>query len=379
MHLAASLVLLASCQAVAWFALSQPRSPIFALVRWYVGRFPGGRAHVLQRARADGSGSVAARSEEDAMFAHCMEYLILAHHGCGAGIALLSFLLGSPRLFLLGLSFEIGEGVQHALQIAHARAWPARATAPFHSADAMALAPYILLHHSLGLLGGSVAHLYLSDNADVQLLTALLLGAALPYYTTLPLVPLRPSDRIARVELLVQVCAFSFIVWTRFVHFLPLAWRLAPAICEAHGPIAGRIAGTSFCLFTAFNVAALLRGAKSLAASFRAAQSPTTARRRASGPRTSAVRRASHSLELLSGAFVDPLSSLRLSRELARPLTVSHFCARLKLRSGGSCGCLQDALRPSSPPPSPLLSACDARRPSRPEAQMPAAQKAKAS
>mmetsp|Transcript_18599 Transcript_18599/g.56386 ORF Transcript_18599/g.56386 Transcript_18599/m.56386 type:complete len:149 (+) Transcript_18599:149-595(+) len=68
------------------------------------------------------------------------------------------------------------------------------------------------------------------------------------------------------------------------------------------------------CLFTAVNVAALLRGAKSLAASYRAAQAPTTARRRASGPRTSAVRRASHSLELLSGAFVDPLSSLRLSR-----------------------------------------------------------------
>ena len=84
--------------------------------------------------------------------------------GCGAGIALLSFLLGSPRLFLLGLSFEIGEGVQHALQIAHARAWPARATAPFHSADAMALAPYILLHHSLGLLGGCRAMIWAPKN-----------------------------------------------------------------------------------------------------------------------------------------------------------------------------------------------------------------------
>ena len=75
--------------------------------------------------------------------------------------------------------------------------------------------PFIIMHHSLGLLSGSVAYVYLAGNSDVQILCAMLLGAAVPAFANLPLFALgglNGGGMVEKVNVVLQLCSILFMV-----------------------------------------------------------------------------------------------------------------------------------------------------------------------
>jgi hypothetical protein len=100
----------------------------------------------------------------------------------------------------------------------------------------------IILHHSLGLLAGTVAHLYLSGNSDVQLLCALLLGAAVPGYMNLPLFALGDlagTGPVAKINICMVAGGLLFMLYSRVVIFFPICLRITPLVFAEHGAAAG--------------------------------------------------------------------------------------------------------------------------------------------
>ena len=227
-----SLVALSLLQAVVWFFLSQPSSFICSAVVAYVRSKPDGEANVLRNVRAENkrSGFPPPADEEEAIGAHAFMYVAFVHHVLGSALLVLSYAWADEWLFRLGLSFEIGEGVQHLLQMAHAVIAPP-GTKPI-SKMAKVIWIILIFHHSLGLLAGSVAYLYLASNPEVQILCALLLGAAVPAFVNLPLFPrgCLNSGSNARINSYLQVGSLAFMAYTRFVFFFPVCLRIAPVV-----------------------------------------------------------------------------------------------------------------------------------------------------
>lgn len=239
-----TLVGFAVAQAIFWFLISQSWSPLVKMIVSFVKSIPGGKSNVYLNLKAQytGAGFPPPESEDAALSGHAFSYVCLIHHLCGTGLLVASYMYNSAFLFRFGLSFEIGEGVQHALQMLHAVFYPP-GTPPVCDMS-KAVWPFILFHHSLGLLAGTVAHLYLANNAEVQVLCALLLGAAVPGFANLPLFPfgdLQGTGTVAKINCILQLCAFTFMLYTRVINFFPLCYRLVPATFAEHGLVAGYV------------------------------------------------------------------------------------------------------------------------------------------
>ena len=321
---ASSLCAFAAVQALLWFMLSQPFSPIIRAAIWFVKRVPGGPANVfnnVKQQRAD-IGLPAAKSEESALEEHVSNYVVLIHHSCGTALLIASYMQHSETLFRMGLSFEIGEGLQHALQLMHAYVFPP-GTQPIRNMCGT-IRVLIILHHSLGLLAGTVAHLYLSGNPDVQLLCALLLGAAVPGYMNLPLFALGDlagTGPVAKINICTVAGGLLFMLYSRVVIFFPLCLRITPLVFAEHGAAAGCALSVGLVMFSLFNVVAIVAGAAGMVKSITAqyAAEPT--------PRVSEVARRSFTqFSAMNHGMPMP------NHELHTALLVVRFASRLKLR-----------------------------------------------
>ena len=257
----ASLVGFALLQAIIWFLLSQANSPITLAVNSYINRIPNARKNVYLNVKKqyEEAGFVAPESESKAVTGHCFSYVALVHHSLGTLFLIASYVKQSELLFRVGLSFEIGEGVQHSSQIVHALLRPP-GTMPICDMSKPIWA-ILACHHSLGLLAGSVAHVYLASNPDVQLLCALLLGAAVPGFINLPLMALgdlNGTGWAAKINIALSAASFAFVLYTRVIIFLPMCIRLTPTIFALYGSAAGWMVAVSLVLFSLFNIVALV-------------------------------------------------------------------------------------------------------------------------
>ena len=229
-----SLVVYAVVQAGIWFVLSLPRwSPLSWVVSRFVNSVPNGvkNVHLNTNNQAVATGLPPYETEEEALTFHMFWYTCLVHHSLGAAACLAGYAFASPLFFRVGLSFEIGEGVQHGLQMLHALFYPP-GTPPIAYFPKPAWV-VLALHHSLGLVVGSVAHIHLSGHADVHLLSALLLFATVPGYFNLPLMAfgdVTGDGAVAKVNIAVQIFSNCFALYVRVVCFFPVVHRLLDVI-----------------------------------------------------------------------------------------------------------------------------------------------------
>ena len=221
-------------------------------------------------------GLPAPKSEESALEdLHAFNYVVLIHHSCGTALLIASYMQHSETLFRMGLSFEIGEGLQHALQLMHAYVFPP-GTQPIRNMCGT-IRVLVILHHSLGLLAGTVAHLYLSGNPDVQLLCALLLGAAVPGYMNLPLFALGDlagTGPVAKINICMVAGGLIFTLYSRVVIFFPLCLRITPLVFAEHGAAPGCALSVGLVMFSLFNVVAIVAGAAGMVKSITLRSTP---------------------------------------------------------------------------------------------------------
>ena len=281
-----SLCAFAAVQALLWFMLSQPFSPIIRAAIWFVKRVPGGPANVFKNVKQQCAefGLAAPKSEESALEGHVSNYVVLIHHSCGTALLIASYMQHSETLFRMGSSFEIGEGLQHALQLMHAYVFPP-GTQPIRNMCGT-VRVYIILHHSLGLLGGPVVHLYLSGNPDVQLLCALLCAAPLPGYMNLPLFALGDlagTGPVAKINICMVAGGLLFMLYSRVVIFFPICLRITPLVFAEHGAAAGCALSVGLVLFSLFNVAEMYLWAAGMAKSVAAQYAAPRAKAKGEG------------------------------------------------------------------------------------------------
>jgi len=265
-----SLCVFAAVQALLWFMLSQPYSPIIRAAIWFVKRVPGGPANVFKNVKQQCAvfGLAAPKSEESALEGHASEYVTLIHHLCGTALSIASYMQHSETLFRMGSSFEIGAGLRFVLQLMHAYVFPP-GTQPIRNMCGT-VRVYIILHHSLGLLGGPVVHLYLSGNPDAQLLCALLMAGALPGYMNLPLFALGDlagTGPVAKINICMVAGGLLFMLYSRVVIFFPICLRITPLVFAEHGAATGCALSVGLVLFSLFNVAEMYLWAAGMAKS----------------------------------------------------------------------------------------------------------------
>jgi len=329
-----TLIGAALLQAVVWFFLSQSFSPIVVGINAYIKRVPNGQKNIYLNVKRqyEEAGFVAPDTVAKAVTGYCFNYVALIHHSIGTLCLVASYIKVDSSLFRVGLSFEIGEGVQHCLQIAHAYLSPP-GTKPICDM-AKPIWSLIICHHSLGLLAGSVAHLYLASNPDVQLLCALLLGAAVPGFANLPLMALGDlggTGWVAKVNIALSAIAIAFMLYTRVLFFFPTCIRLTPTIFASHGSIAGWMVAVSLVLFSLFNVIALLAAIVAVVNGIRTL--------RAGPVRPSLVRMASKSASNLTMAMAHDRPDNVAARAAFSPLLnqtvkATRFVAKLKKSRG---------------------------------------------
>jgi len=181
------------------------------------------------------------------------------HHVCGSTLALLGYLLGNVWLFRVGISFEIGEDVLHYGEMAYALVRPP-GPKPFKLWPKATWA-MLALHHSLGLTAGTFAYLNLADWPEVQWLVFLLLGGVVPGILGAPLQlfgDLTERSTVGKLNAVVAVGGFAFLLYARFVVYFPLALSLHARVAEEYGAQVGHFVAVPLVLFGIFNCVSLV-------------------------------------------------------------------------------------------------------------------------
>jgi len=186
-----------------------------------------------------------------------------------------------------------------------------------------------------------VAYLYLASNPEVQMLCALLLGAAVPGFANLPLFPLGDiygTGGAAKANLVLASGGLVFMLYTRVIYFFPVCRRLVPMVFTEHGAAAGWAVLVSLVLFSLFNVVALggglygvVQGIKTLRHGDGAELKPPSLTRKASLSLTAVSRSLSHGHVSRAG---DPLVAFLLARDFSHKLEKRVRQRRLKVAKG---------------------------------------------
>lgn len=101
----------------------------------------------------------------------------------------------------------------------------------------------LIVHHSIGLCGGSMAHLYFIHDSDLQFLVFLLLFAFVVQVLNYPLHPfgdMRDSESpFFLLNFIVVLVGYITALYTRFVLYIPIVYRLERRVFETIGPVTG--------------------------------------------------------------------------------------------------------------------------------------------
>lgn len=193
---------------------------------------------------------------------------VAIHHGAAAFILFLAMCSGSPTLFRLGISFEIGEDLLHYVQMALSLIYPNlhHAKGPFATLPKVAWV-FPVLHHALGLIGGTYAYFYLASWVEVHRLAFVLIIAVLPGLLNKPLeamADLTKPSTYGKINIAFYIIGMAFTLIMRFCIYFPMSFSLYNRVHAEMGATSARVLGGPLVMFGVFSVVSFLLSVISL-------------------------------------------------------------------------------------------------------------------
>lgn len=179
------------------------------------------------------------------------------HHLLGAAFALPAYAYGSPTLFRIAISFELGTDVVHYFQMACVWLFPP-GPLPFNVANT-ATTVTIFLHHLLGTWFGTISFFMLEDWKEAQLLAFCLYVCVLPHlFLTVPIQLMEDFRKGPTAwgiwHALMLWFTFAVAIYVRFYLLLGAALKVIPRVVDEFGLLMGIVASTPLVLFGLSNV-----------------------------------------------------------------------------------------------------------------------------